>query len=305
MAHPAIPAASPQPGHDALLRCAPALFVLLWSTGFIGARLGLPHAEPFTFLFIRFALVTLLLAGAALALGSRWPGINATRHLAVSGLLLHGVYLGGVFTSIAAGVEAGVAALIVCLQPLLVAAAAARWLGERTGRWQWLGLALGLAGVTLVVARKLEAGLGTPAGMALSVAALVGITLGTIYQKRHCARMHLVTGSVVQFAAATVAVGLLALALERRDVNWTGEFVFALAWLVLVLSFGAISLLYLLLRHGGAARVSTLFFLVPAVTAAMTWWLFDEQFGGLALLGLLLTVSGVALVNLAGGRTRR
>ena len=288
-----------------LMRTAPALFVVLWSTGFIGARLGLPHAEPFTFLFLRFTLVAVLLGVTAVLLGSSWPSARAARHLAVSGLLLHGVYLGGVFASIAAGVEAGVAALIVSLQPLLVAAVASRWLGEHTGRVQWLGLALGLAGVALVVSRKLEAGIGTPAGMLLSVLALFGITIGTLYQKRHCAGLPLISANAVQFAAASVAVGLLALLFERREVDWNAEFVFALLWLALVLSLGALPLLYLLLRHGAAARVSTLFFLVPAVTAVMAWWLFDERFGDIALLGMLLTVTGVAMANLGASRARR
>jgi len=289
----------------ALLAAAPGLFVVLWSTGFIGARLGLPYAEPFTFLALRFALVALLLALITGAAGYRWPHFRACGHLAVSGLLLHGIYLGGVFASIAAGVEAGVSALIVSIQPLLVALVAARWLDERTGPRQWLGLVLALAGVTLVVARKLEAGAGTPLGMSLSVLALLGITAGTVYQKRFCAGIHLVSGNVVQFAAAAIATGALALLLEQRRIDWTGEFVFALAWLVLVLSVGAISLLYLLLRHGAAARVSSLFFMVPAVTALMAWPLFGEGFGGLALVGMLLTVSGVALVNLGASGGRR
>ncbi len=278
---------------------ASGLFVLLWSTGFIGAKLGLPDAEPLTFLTLRFALATLLLACLALATHAPWPrSLAQTLHLCVAGVLLHAVYLGGVFTAISLGVEAGVSALIVGTQPVLVAALVGPLLGERVTRRQWLGLLLAIIGVTLVVWRKLEAGYGTLGGVGLCLLALCGITAATLYQKRFCGTVPLRSGSVIQYAAAGVACGLGVLLFEDGQVNWSGEFIFALGWLTLVLSLGAVMLLYWLIQRGEAARVSSLFFLVPPVTALVAWPLFGETFGPLALTGMLVTALGVALVNL-------
>jgi drug/metabolite transporter (DMT)-like permease len=281
-----------------LLTTAPALFVLLWSTGFIGAKLGLPYAEPFTFLALRYALVSLVLLVVMLVAGSPWPRSRADWvHTVISGLLLHGVYLGGVFSSIHLGLEAGLSALIVGVQPLLTAALALPLLGERVNRAQIGGLLLGLGGVALVVWQKLHLGTGSVSGIGLSVLALGGITLGTIYQKRYCGGVSLVSGNLVQFASAGAAMALLALAFESGKVVWSGKFVFALGWLVLVLSLGAISLLYVLIRHGAAARVASLFYLVPPVTALLAWQLFAERLSTLAVAGMLIAVAGVALVN--------
>jgi drug/metabolite transporter (DMT)-like permease len=286
---------------DLWLRLMPALFVLLWSTGFIGARLGLPHAEPMTFLSLRFAFTILLLGLAALAAGTRWPRRPVDwGHLAVAGFLMHAVYLGGVFVAIRLGLEAGLSALIVSVQPLLVATLAQPLLGERPGWRTWIGLALGLCGVALVLARKLGVGADDVLGVLACLAALLGITLGTLYQKRFCAGHDLRTGNLIQFLSALAACGLAAFAFETRAVDWTPALIFALAWLVLVLSLGAITLLYLLLRRGAASRVASLFFLVPPVTALIAWPLFGERLGVLELLGMALTVAGVALVNLAG-----
>jgi drug/metabolite transporter (DMT)-like permease len=276
----------------------PALFVVLWSTGFIGAKLGLPYAGPLTFLTVRYWLAAGLLVLVALATRAPWPRRRAeVRRYAVAGLLVHGVYLGGVFVGISLGVEAGVSAMIVSVQPLLVAAFAGLVLGERVTPRQWAGLALGLLGVALILARKLGHGLGDALGALACLAALLGMTAGTLYQKRHCAGMDLRTGNVVQFAASGLATGLLALLVEDNRIGWTGEFVFALLWLVLVLSLGAISLLYVLIRRGAASRVSGLFFLVPPCTALIAWPLFGETLGPLALLGMALTVAGVAMAT--------
>ncbi len=276
----------------------PALFVVLWSTGFIGAKLGLPYAGPLTFLALRFWLAAALLALLALATRAPWPRRQVeVRRYAVAGLLVHALYLGGVFVGISLGVEAGVSAMIVSVQPLLVAAFAGLVLGERVAPRQWLGLALGLLGVVLILARKLGHGLGDALGALACVAALLGMTAGTLYQKRHCAGMDLRTGNVVQFAASGLATGLLALLFEDNRIVWSGEFVFALLWLVLVLSLGAISLLYVLIRRGAASRVSGLFFLVPPCTALIAWPLFGETLGPVALLGMALTVVGVAMAS--------
>ncbi len=286
----------------ALLREAgiPALFVVLWSTGFIGARLGLPHAGPLTFLALRYGLAAGLLVLVGLAARAPWPRRPAeVGHYAVAGLLMHGVYLGGVFVGISLGVEAGVSALIVGLQPLLTAALARVSLGERVTPRQWAGLGCGLLGVALVLARKLGQGAGDALGGLACVAALLGITLGTLYQKRYCTGMDLRTGGAVQFAAAGLATAPLALLFEDAHVAWTGEFAFALLWLVLVLSLGAVSLLYVLIRRDAAAQVASLFFLVPPCTALIAWPLFGEKLGPLALLGMALTAAGVALASRA------
>jgi len=281
----------------------PALFVLLWSTGFIGARLGLPHAGPLTFLTLRFCLVAGLLVLVALATRAPWPRQPAEMgRYAVAGLLVHGVYLGGVFVGISLGVEAGVSALIVGLQPLLTAAFAGVFLGERVTPRQWAGLGLGLLGVALVLARKLGRGPGDAVGSLACVAALFGITAGTLYQKRYCAGMHLRTGSVIQFTAAALATAPLAVLFENTRIAWSGEFVFALLWLVLVLSIGAVSLLYVLIRRGAAAQVASLFFLVPPCTALMAWPLFGETLSTAALIGIVLTAAGVALASRRAGR---
>jgi drug/metabolite transporter (DMT)-like permease len=276
----------------------PALFVVLWSTGFIGARLGLPHAGPLTFLALRFGIAAGLLVLVALATRAPWPRRPADiGHYAVAGLLVHGVYLGGVYVGISLGVEAGVSALIVGFQPLLTAALAGALFGERVSPQQWVGLGLGLLGMTLVLTNKLGRGPGDGLGGLACVAALLGITAGTLYQKRHGTGMELRTGSAVQYMAAGLATALLALLFEDSHVTWSGEFLFALLWLVLVLSLGAVSLLYVLIRRGAAAQGASLFFLVPPCTALMAWPLFSETLGLVALIGMALTAVGVALAS--------
>lgn len=276
----------------------PAAFVLLWSTGFIGAKYGLPHAEPMTFLAVRMVIVTGLLGLAALVMRAPWPASWAMAgHIAVAGLLVHGVYLGGVFAAIASGLPAGTSALVVGLQPILTAVLVGPLLGERLGRRQWAGLALGFAGVMLVVWEKTALREGMEPGLALSALALLGITAGTLYQKRFCAGLDLRTGATIQYAASAVAFTTLALLLEEGRIAWTGEFVFALAWLCLALSVGAVLLLFALIRRGSASGVASLFYLVPAVTAAVAFLMFGEALGTLALVGMGLTAAGVALVN--------
>jgi drug/metabolite transporter (DMT)-like permease len=283
----------------------PALFVVLWSTGFIGAKYGLPYIEPFTFLLVRFIVVAALLALIAFAWRAPWPKHwTEIGHIAVAGLLVQGIYLGGVFASIHAGVPAGVSALIVSIQPLLTAAVVGPFLGERVSGRQWFGFALGFLGVALVVARTIDfahqggglAGAGL-VGFGFSAAALVGITIGTLYQKKYCAGLDLRTGSCIQFMASALFMALLATLFETRHIVWAPPLIFAFVWLVVVLSLGAISLLYVLIRRGAASRVVSLFYLVPPVTALMAYGAFGERLGPLALLGMALAVLGVALVN--------
>lgn len=280
------------------LATMPGLFVVLWSTGFIGSKFGLPYAEPLTFLLIRFVIVAVLLGAVSLVVRAAWPtSPRQIAHLAVAGLLLHGVYLGGVFAAIHQGVAAGVSSLIVGIQPLLVAAVAGPFLGEKVSRLQWIGLVLGVAGVLLVVDDKLAVGEGSALGYGLCVLALVGITIGTVYQKKYCGSVDMRTGNTIQFAISALGILPFALLFETMQVDWHPRFVFALAWLCLVLSVGAISLLFLLIRRGAAAKVASLFYMVPPCTALIAWPLFGETLGPVALAGMALTVVGVALVN--------
>jgi len=288
--------------HRLWLAIMPLLFVALWSTGFIGAKFGLPYAEPFTFLFIRFALTLTLLVPLAHWLSGEWPrGPALWGHIAVSGLLVHGAYLGGVFYGIYLGMPAGLASLLVGLQPLLTAGLAGPLLGERLAMRQWLGLALGLAGVILVLGGKLDPGESLFQGFGLGalgavLVALLGISGGTLYQKRYCTGMPLLSGTVVQYLAAATLLGLGALLFEERDVEWSATFAMTLGWLVLVLSLSAILLLMALIKRGEASRVASLFYLVPPVTALQAWWLFDEALPPVSLLGMAIAIAGVVLV---------
>ncbi|MBC7665834.1 MAG: DMT family transporter [Caulobacter sp.] len=278
----------------------PLLFVVLWSTGFIGAKLGLPDCGPLTLLTLRYVAVLLVMGAVALVTRAPWPAAPAQwLHIGVSGLLVHAVYLGGVFTAIRLGLPAGVTALVVGLQPVLTALGAGLFLRERVRAAQWAGLALGLVGVVLVVAHKV-AGSGGPAAAALlvpAVVALLGITAGTLYQKRFCPRFDLRTGSVIQFLPCLVVTALAAWRTETMAVHWTPAFAFALAWLVLVLSVGAVSLLNTLIRSGSAVNVASLFYLTPPTTALIAWAMFGETLTGLALAGMGLAVAGVWLAR--------
>ena len=285
-------------GGQSWLRLMPGLFVLLWSTGFVGAKYGLPYVEPLTFLLIRLGLVAVVLALVALASRAPWPKdwVTAGR-IALAGLLVHGVYLSGVFLAIAHGLPAGVTALIVGIQPLLTAALSGPLLGERVSGRQWVGLLLGLAGVGLVVREKLSVDAEHLIGIGYAMAALVGITLGTLYQKRHGGGMDLRSGTAIQYAATAVVLAVVAPLTETMQVQWTSEFIFALLWLCFVLSVGAIFLLFALIRRGAAAKVASLFYLTPPVTALVAWVLFGEKLGVAALAGMAVAVCGVALVN--------
>lgn len=273
------------------------LFVLLWSTGFIGARLGLPHAEPLTFLLIRYIAVIVLLTAVALVARAAWPSTWAQWfHIGVAGLLLHGVYLGGVFIAISKGLPAGVTSLVVGVQPLLTAVGAGWLLGERVLKRQWAGLLLGFVGVGLVVFDKMGTVFGA-AALWPAVVALVGITAGTLYQKRFCAAFDWRTGAVAQFVPTALATWLLAALTESFRVEWVGELYIALGWLVLVLSVGAISLLNWLIRHSSAVNMASLFYLVPPCTALLAWFLFGETFSTLAMAGMALAVWGVYMAR--------
>jgi len=289
---------TPSSGADVFARFAPALFVLLWSTGFIGAKFGLPYCEPVTFMWYRYASVSCLLGAFVLAVRAPWPREGAAYvHLIVSGLLLHGVYIGGVFVAIAHGMSSGIAALIVGVQPLLTAVLAGPLLGERLRSLQWTGFVLGFAGLALTVYETLDRGALPLFGLVSCVCALLAITCGTLYQKRHTARIDGRVGALVQFIATAIAAGLVSRAFESGHVEWHPRFVFALAWLVCALSLGAISILWVLIKRGAAARVASLFYLVPPVTAVFGYLLFGETLHATQMLGIATTAAGVALIN--------
>lgn len=280
-----------------LMRLMPIVFVILWATGYIGARMGTPWAEPFTFLAIRFLIAAGLMLLLALFLRAPWPGRTLAAHSFVAGMLLHGLYLGGVFWAIDRGMPAGVAALIVGLQPLLTALVAGPMLGERVDPKMWIGLVVGLVGVSLVLAPKLNV-IGEGITVTTLTSILIGtvaITLGTIYQKRFATGVDLSAGAVWQYLGAFSVVGFGAVVSEHFEVTWTGAFIFALAWLVLVLSLGAVSLLMILIRKGAVSSIASLFYLVPAITALIAWGLFGETLTLVQILGMVVTGAAVAV----------
>ena len=291
---------------DRLVAAMPAVFVLIWSTGFVVARLGMPHAPPMKFLAMRYALSVLaFLAWAGLARAA-WPrGRTQWAHLALTGVLMHGIYLGGVWAAVKAGMGAGLAALLVGLQPVLTAI----WISGRGGTVavrQWAGLALGLAGLVLVVWEKLGLGEVNALNLLYTLIALLGITVGTLYQKHFVAPCDVRTANLVQLAAALAVTAPLAL-LETERMAWVlpggglnGELAGAIAWSVLGLTLGGSSLLYLLIQKGAATSVTSLMYLVPPTTAVMAWVLFSEPLSIAVVAGLALTAAGVSLV----GRTR-
>lgn len=292
----------PRSLEDVAVFAAPALFVVLWSSGFVGTKFGLPYAEPMTFLSLRMIAVVAVLALLVLVTHPPWPRRAGILHNVVAGLLMQGLYLGGVFASIYHGLPAGLAALVVALQPVLTSTLANRWLGEKVALHQWVGLLFGLAGVFLVVQGKAAGGGTSLLGWAAIFIALIGITIGTLYQKRFAGGVDWRYGLLIQYGTAGVLFASAAYLFETRTVRWTPEFIFTLGWLVFVLSLGAIWLLYFMIRRSAATRVVSLFYLTPPVTALMAWGLFDERLQPLALLGMAICVAGVFLVN---WRTRR
>jgi drug/metabolite transporter (DMT)-like permease len=276
---------------------APVLFVLLWSTGFIGARYGLPYIEPLTFLAVRMFFVVVIMAAIAIIGGAKPPDTGEIGHSLVAGSLVHGLYLGGVFTAISQGVPAGISALIPGLQPILTSTIANRFMGETVTRVQWIGLALGLIGVLLVLHDRDIVLAGSTLGWIASFLSLIGITLGTLYQKRYCGAIDWRSGNLVQYIGAGVLFTIGAFAFETREIHWTGELIFALAWLVLVLSIAAVGLMYWLIRRSAATGFASLFYLVPVVTALFAYLLFGERLDAISILGMVICAGGVVLAN--------
>jgi drug/metabolite transporter (DMT)-like permease len=281
------------------IAAAPVLFVVLWSTGFIGARYGLPYIEPLTFLGLRMICVVLVMTAIALAMRARWPRPREIGHSMAAASLVHGAYLGGVFVAISQGVPAGISALIPGLQPILTSTVANRFMGERVSRLQWLGLALGLIGVLMVLHDRRMVAEGSVLGWSASFVSLFGITFGTLYQKRFCGRIDWRAGNTVQYIWAGVLFWLGAFAFETRTIHWNGELVFALAWLVFVLSISAVALMYWLIRRSAATSFASLFYLVPGVTALMAYLLFGERLDRLSVAGMVVCACGVVLASRA------
>jgi len=285
--------------NGAWLRAMPAVFVLIWSTGFVVARLAMPHAPPMGFLAWRYGLSIVAIGGwIALARGVPWPRERAQWvHLGVLGTLQHAGYLGGVWAAVKTGMPAGLAALIVCLQPVLTAA----WLSWRSSAHrvtprQWIGLWLGLGGLTLVLWRRMQGGEIGVAPLALTIGALLSTTVGTLYQKRFVAPTDVRAANLVQLAAALVVTLPLAL-LEHDAMHWNAHLWSAMAWSVLALTLGGSSLLYLLIQRGTATEVTSLMYLVPPCTALMAWLGFGEALTPSMVLGMALCATAVFLVR--------
>ena len=282
---------------NAWLRAMPAVFVLIWSTGFIVARYGMPHSPPFGFLLVRYALSVLCFLLWIQYSRVAWPqDARQWAHLAVTGVFMHAGYLGGVWAAVKGGMGSGLSALIVGVQPVLTAI----WLttsgGGHVSRRQWGGLLLGFIGLAMVVSRKLEVGMEvTPWTLSMAVMALFSITSGTLYQKRFVKPCDVRTANTVQLIAAFVVTLPLA-GLEQEPMDWTGEMMGAMAWSVLGLTLGGSSLLYILIQRGAAASVTSLMYLVPPTTATIAWFLFDEIITSVTLAGMVVTAVGVSLV---------
>jgi len=277
-------------------RAAPAVFVVLWSTGFVATKYALEGAEPLTYLAARMMLVVVLVGIIVVLTRPKWPSAAGIWHSAVAGLLVHGFYLGGVSIAIFHSVPVGLSALIPGLQPILTSTIANRWLGERVTPLQWLGLGLGLSGVFLILhGRPMTGEVGW--GWFATAVALVSITLGALYQKRYCATIDWRSGNLVQYVVVAAFFSLGSWLFEAGTINWTFEFVAALFWLAVVLSIGSIGVLYWLIRRQASTQVASLFYLVPAVTALMAYVLFDERLDMLAILGIVVCAAAVLLVN--------
>lgn len=274
----------------------PALFVLLWSSGFIGAKLGLPYCGPLTYLALRFACVVALMLPVCWLARAAWPASRLELgHVLVAGVLIQAGYLGGVFVAISFGMPAGVAALIVGLQPILTAMLAERMVNERVTRRQWAGLVLGFLGVLTVVWNNMSLGAVTWEGATAAVVGLVSISVGTLYQKRHCAHVDMRTNSMLQFVAAFAVTAPLAILTESLEVQWSLQFILALGWMVFGLSLGAVFLLFFLIRRGAATAVASLVYLCPPLTAVLAWLVFGEIYTLWAAAGMVIAAVGVWL----------
>lgn len=293
---PAMP--RPDADSEAVHMALPLLFVVLYGSGFVGAKLGLPHAPPLTFLALRFAIAAGVVALTALALRAPWPGTwRDAAHIGVAGGLTVGTFSAGVFVAIDLGLSPALSALIVALQPILVAIGAQGMLGERLAARQWLGLGLGLLGVGIVVGHKLDLTAVHLTGLAFAGLGLLGLSLGTLYQKRFCATMNVFSGGTLQSLAALGLCLPFALLVEDRPIAWTTAFAIALGYMSLGVSVGALSLLYVMIRRGEVSRVASLFYFVPVSAAVVSFIVFGERIDLPVIAGIAVTALGVIMVN--------
>ena len=280
------------------IAAAPAVFVLLWSTGYVGARYATPSADPITFTAIRYAIVALIIAVIVAITRRKLPkSPRMLLHLAISGVLIHACFIGCTFAAVSGGVAIGVAALIAGTQPLITAMIVGPLLGEVITRRQWFGFVVGFIGLALVVIKSIGSGTLTSPLLALCVAALLGITVGTIYQKRFIVDVDLWGGSLVQVFAAFVVCAVYASCFEAGHIEWNAQVIGALLWLCFALSIGAVGVLLILIREGAASKVASLFYLVPPLTALHGYVLFGERLSLLQIMGIGITAVGVAMVN--------
>ncbi|UGX86263.1 DMT family transporter [Phyllobacterium meliloti] len=279
------------------VRYFPALFVLLWATGFIGARYAMPYMEPFLFLTIRFIIAGAILGTWVVLAGNNWPSGRGAMHAIIAGCLIHGVYLGAVFWAIHRGLPAGMSALVVGLQPLITALIAGAVLREKILPRHWAGLAVGFIGVAMVLWPKLSISADgiTPATVSASILSVLAISTGTVWQKRFVGTIDLKAGTTLQYLGAAVLTGIFSLLFETHVVIWAAPLGFALFWLVVVLSIGAVLLLMILINQGAVSKVASLFYLVPGVTALMAYVLFGETLTLFQLCGMVVATLGVAL----------
>lgn len=276
----------------------PGVFIVLWSSGYVAGKVGLPYAGPFTLLFLRFFVAAAILLATALLTRAPWPSTpRQWLHISVVGILIQALQFSGLYTGLSLGVSAGISAVIVGLMPIFTAVGAVLFLGERVSKRQYVGLGLGLTGVALVVAQKFHLGTSSIQGYIAVGLALVGITAGTLYQKKFCSSMDLRTGGCIQLSVATLLVGVVGYRNESLNIDWTPALIGSSLWLSLMNSIGAISVMFLMLRRGQASRVASLFYLIPAVTAAMGYVVLGETLTPLQIFGFAMSASGVYLTT--------
>lgn len=280
-----------------LIRAMPFLFILSWASGFPITRLGLEFTGPFTLLWVRSLLVLAVVVPYALMVRAPWPHWKEVAHIAIVGITLQCLYLGSMFSALDGGVSQGVAALIAGMQPLLTAAVVGITLGERVSKRQWIGFTLGFVGLFIVLSERMGIGAGTVAGFIFAGLTPIFITAASLYQKKFCADSDLRIVMIVQQGAAGICNFCIAMAIETGEIAWSAEVVFVWVWLVFVLTIGATNMLYLMLRHGEASRVSSLFYLTPPTAVFLGWITYGETFGLIAIGGFLLSVVGVFLVT--------
>ena len=283
--------------NSSLLKAAPFLFILTWASGFPITRFGLEFTEPFTLLWIRSFIAVVLVGLFALVVRVPLPGIRETIHIAIVGIILQCLYLGAIFSALDEGVSQGVAALVAGMQPLLTASVVGITLGEKVTRIQWTGFALGFVGLFIVLSERLGIGAATTAGFVFSGLTPIFITAGSLYQKKYCANSDLRMVVIVQQTAAGFCNFCIAMTIESGDIVWGFGVVLVWGWLVIILTIGATNLLYLMLRHGEASRVSSLFYLTPPIAVLLGWFSYGETIGWVAMIGFLVAVAGVFLVT--------